>query len=984
MVCGRPPFLGDDNIAIIGQHINTPPVAPTWHRSDCPRPLEALIMRLMAKNPSERPENASDVLAALEAVDLSPSEQSINKPEQSPEVLDSLAGDVFVGRHQEMDDLKAALEDTLGGRGRMVTLVGEPGIGKTRTARELATYAGLRGAQVLWGRCYEEQGVPPYWPWVQAIRDYAREKTPEELTSVMGSGASEIAEVVSDVRTKLPGLPKPTPMDSPEAARFRLFDSISTFLRNASIKQPIMLVLDDLQWSDRPSLVLLQFLVREMGNSRILLVGTYRDVELNRQHPLSETLGDLNRESQFQRVLLRGLTRDDVGRFIEIVSGFDAPESLVSTVHTQTEGNPLFVTEIVRHLVQEGELTQEHVRTRESWEIRVPEGVREVIGRRLNRLSERCNETLTIAACIGREFNLEQLGSIINDLNQDMLLDVLEEALATKLIEELPTSVGLYQFTHALMQEALITELSLTRRVRLHAQIAQSLESLYGGEAESHAAQLVHHFSQAETLLGTQKLVRYSMAAGKQALEGNAYEDALPYFETASSSIHDGTPPQEAGQILFDLGRSQSAVGQLSVAFQTLKRAYDFFVRSGNQNDAVTVAVYPHTVYGSEVITFLEGALDLVSSESREAAHIISRLGISYAVEGQMGTAQESYEKALSIARQEGDIGFESMTLTRYATLEWQKLNIHKARELLETSLRLPRETGNLLPEHQIHLQMSFCCNIAGDSTKALEHAEQCTVIAERLNDWIRLAQALMVRQLAHLVVGDWSKTQSYTFRSLEGAYHVAFVSRLICAEFQIGNFSRGHELIDEMAALVNSGAGSMTDVQGGAHIALAGMVINDDSIIEIAESVAQKVLDSSGSEMGKVLARMSQSLIAVHRQDKPLAQIQYDHFNAHRGLCIEAISIDRLLGLLARTLGNFEVSNTHFIEAVTFCRKAGYRPELAWSLHDYAEMLVERDEPGDSEKATSMLDEALQISTNLGMRPLMERVLSKRDILKA
>ncbi len=260
MVCGRPPFLGDDSVAIIGQHINTPPVAPTWHRSDCPRSLDALIMRLLAKDPSERPDSASDVLAALEAVDTSSSEQSVIEPGQSVNVLDSLAGDVFVGRQREMDQLKAALEDALGGRGRMVTLVGEPGIGKTRTAQELATYAGLRGAQVLWGRCYEEQGVPPYWPWVQAIRGYVRERDPERLSSEMGSGAADIAEIVSYVRDRLPGLPRPQQIDDPESARFRLFDSITAFLKTASERQPLMLIIDDLHWSDRPSLLLLQFL----------------------------------------------------------------------------------------------------------------------------------------------------------------------------------------------------------------------------------------------------------------------------------------------------------------------------------------------------------------------------------------------------------------------------------------------------------------------------------------------------------------------------------------------------------------------------------------------------------------------------------------------------------------------------------------------------------------------------------------------------
>ena len=193
MVTGRPPFLGDDSVAIIGQHINTPPVAPTWHNGECPRALDALILRLLAKDPAERPESATDVLSALVAVELisanvGPGVDSA--PEGDNVALDSLAGGVFVGRQQEMGDLKAALEDALSGRGRLVTLVGEPGIGKTRTAQELATYAGLRGANVLWGRCYEGQGAPSYWPWVQALRSYVRDRDPQELRSEMGSGAA--------------------------------------------------------------------------------------------------------------------------------------------------------------------------------------------------------------------------------------------------------------------------------------------------------------------------------------------------------------------------------------------------------------------------------------------------------------------------------------------------------------------------------------------------------------------------------------------------------------------------------------------------------------------------------------------------------------------------------------------------------------------------------------------------------------------------
>ncbi len=532
MVTGRPPFLGDDPIAIIGQHINTPPVAPSWHSGECPRPLEALIMRLLSKDPSERPESATDVLAALEAIDVSAVEAPSDREAQ---VLDSLAGGVFVGRQSEMGELKAALEDALSGRGRLVTLVGEPGIGKTRIAQELATYAGLRQCQMLWGRCYEGVGAPAYWPWVQAIRSYVREQDPQELRSVMGAGAADIAEIVSDITEVLPDV-KPPPQLEPEQARFRLFDSITAFLKGAGRRQPLVLILEDLHWADRESLLLLEFVTRELANARLLVIGTYRDVEVSRGHPLSQTLGELTRERLFQRILLRGLSQEDVGRFIELVSGAKPPRNMIEAVYRQTEGNPLFVTEIVRLLVQEGVLTGDHSTdprregTTDTWSVRIPEGVREVIGRRLDRLSERCNQILTIASVIGREFSIDQLKPLIDDLTEDRLMEVLEEALAARVIEELPRSVGRYQFTHALIQETLAEELSATRRVRLHARIAEALEALYGDQAEAHASELAHHYAEAQTVLGAEKLVMYSLMAGERAQASYAWREGPDPF----------------------------------------------------------------------------------------------------------------------------------------------------------------------------------------------------------------------------------------------------------------------------------------------------------------------------------------------------------------------------------------------------------------------------------------------------------------------
>ena len=463
MVTGRAPFLGDDSVAIIGQHINTPPVAPTWHNADCPRSLDALILRLLAKDPSERPESAADVLSALDAIDLV---VDVGGPGLEQEhSLDSLAGGVFVGRQREMAELKVCLEDALSGRGWLVTLVGEPGIGKTRTSMELATDASLRQAQVLWGRCYEGQGAPSYWPWVQAIRSYVRDRDPERLRSEMGSGAADIAEIVSDVGGRLPGLQPATTLE-PEQARFRLFDSISAFLKSAARSQPLVLILEDLHWADQPSLLLLEFVTRELAGARILIIGTYRDMELSRRHPLSQSLGELTRERLFQRVLL--------------------PPSGMRMVHES---------------------------------------------RSLEPRAARSPSWMTIASVIGRSFSLDQLKPLIGDLSEDRLLEVLEEALGARVIEEIPQAVSVYQFTHALIQETLADELSTTRRVRLHAQVAEVLEELYSGKEEAHAAELAFHFGEAQTVLGAGKLVRFSLLAGQQALGAYAYEDALVYFQ---------------------------------------------------------------------------------------------------------------------------------------------------------------------------------------------------------------------------------------------------------------------------------------------------------------------------------------------------------------------------------------------------------------------------------------------------------------------
>jgi len=340
-------------------------------------------------------------------------------------------------------------------------------------------------------------------------RAYSHDRGADEAAEEMGAGAADIAQVLSELREMIPGLDMPVSGDG-EEARFRFFDSTANFLKNAARSEPLVMFLDDLHWADTPSLLFLQFLARELTGSRILVLGTYRDVELSRRHPLSQVLADLARESLMERVPLRGLTQGDVARFIEMTASVQAPPRLVQAVYEETEGNPFFVSEIVNLLASEGRLDgggdlRDVVLT-------IPQGVREVVGRRLDQLSKECNFTLSAASAIGREFGLDVLDRVVCDevrsempqyaekLSRERLLEVIDEAVAARVIAPARDAVGRYSFSHALVREALYEELGVTRRVRLHRRIGEVIEEVFAARVSDHLDELAHHFLEAQEL----------------------------------------------------------------------------------------------------------------------------------------------------------------------------------------------------------------------------------------------------------------------------------------------------------------------------------------------------------------------------------------------------------------------------------------------------------------------------------------------------
>ena len=555
MVTGRPPFVGDDPTAVISQHINTPPVAPSWVTEFCPPPLEEVILHLLEKDPGKRPASAGEVLAALEQVD--PTQKSASHSESN--ALDRLARGVFVGREKELERLRTAFDEAFAGRGRLVMLVGEPGIGKTRTVHELETYARMRGAQVLWGANHESSGAPPFYPFIQVGRQWGA-ATGDDLSvirPVLANEGGELVRLFPELRELLPGLAEPTVMGDAEAAQFRLFEAYTNFVRAISERQPTVITLDDLHWADKPTLQLLQHLARDLARMRVLVVCTYRDTDITRKSALSETLATLTRDPGFERIVLRGLSKPEVRAYISAAAHLEPSAGVLERIFEETEGNPFFLAEVVNLLTQEGSLGRDSVS-----DIAVPDGVREALGRRLDRISAETNELLQVAAVVGREFAYDTL-TLLGDRGSEELLKLIEEAVEARVIEEMEQP-GRYRFTHALMQETLLGELSTTRRVRLQGQVGEALEKRWGDRADEHASRLAVHFGESATLTPEHaaRAFRYSRLAGEQAASQYAWAEAISLYERCLSIADgaEGTLGEDVAPILVALATHGVAV----------------------------------------------------------------------------------------------------------------------------------------------------------------------------------------------------------------------------------------------------------------------------------------------------------------------------------------------------------------------------------------------------------------------------------------
>ena len=703
MVTGRPPFIGDDSVAIIGQHINTSVVSPTWHRADLPPGLEVLILQLLEKDPEKRPASATDVLKALESIEQGKMTESVSQVAAAQE--SPLYRRVFVGREPEQRQLQSAFDGAMSGQGALMMVVGEPGIGKTALCEQISTYVTLRGGKTLVGHCYEEGSLSlPYLAFVEAMRSYVLSRETRDLRKELGTGAADVARIVSEVREKLKVEPKPS--ESPEEERYRLMQAVTSFLTNAAKVQPLLIILEDLHDSDKGTLEMLTHISRNLSGARLLIVGTYRDVEVDRTHPLSAALAELRRVATFDRVLLRGLNADEVRRMLESITREEVPWSLAEAVHRQTEGNPLFVQEVVRYLVEEGLISREGGQWRATTlEMSIPEGLRDVVGKRLSSLSQECNRILSIASVIGREFRLAVLQKVADILDNE-LFTTLEEAKGAAVVEE-RSAVGAavtYRFSHAFFRQTLYEEIIAPRRIRLHQQVGQALEGVYENRLEEHAAELAEHFSYSPDAEGLDKAVSYGEMAAERSSSVFAYGEAVRLLEQALQvqEVLDPEDKTKRCDLLLALGQAQMLAGDPQTTTQvTTPLALSLAEDEDDHRRAAAsclVAMEATTLYGAgPAVLSLEyeqwaQRLDKhTQPEDTERALVDIILGIILKRQD-LHTGRQRIDSAYDLARQSSDftVYWRVAFWWLYASTvpQYTEKCLRVAEELLESSPR--------------------------------------------------------------------------------------------------------------------------------------------------------------------------------------------------------------------------------------------------------------------------------------------------------
>ena len=953
---------------------------------------------------------AEQDLAALEVAALRPSRPSARstvtgiRSGDSPELQPGQTAKL-VGRQHEMMLVEERLEAARLGRGGLLLISGEPGIGKSRLLKELAKSAQSQRWLVMGGRALDNEAMPPYLPFAEALRDYLRDSRDAAAIPALVTDASDIANLLPELKARLPELPL-RPSLGPEADRYRLFEAVRGVLERAARTEGapgLLFCLEDLHWADASTLLLLEHVVRGLSGAPFLVVATYRDFELNLRPALAETLTRLLRERLSESLLLPRLALADVGLMLAELAGATPPGTLVDRMFAETEGNPLFVEEVFRYLSHNGQVFGESggwLQDLSAWDGSVPQGVSLVIGGRFRQASVGCRGLLSMAAVIGRTFRHEVLKAV-SGLEDEVFYDFVEEAQRMHMLT--PAEGGTLSFTHDLIRQTLLSELSLPRRQRLHERVAEAMEDLLVKGAQPQFAELAAHYRLANTPEALRKAVDYAGRAAAHAAQVYAYREAAELYEQALGALDLLAPGSKKercdlllalGGVLLPAGESLRVINYVApLALQIAESTHD----DPRARQACALATEAHRRRGMRMVTLTDEwqswarMYDLYAGqETPDRVRLNIDLAEYSHITGQEAEARRRRTEALETARRIGTTDeilratsfciyytqAPSHQLERLRLAEeaagWQiegasaetlaYLYLYEGWVFWDWGRRADAESAWLklhaLPLSSPDNFASFFSFFADGCAAAIEGrleevvtlALQAVPTGDRLGSSVvgQMSTALIAfRPLLHLGrAGEAAQLMERAWRGvgveMEPAY---FAPRRLLSLAHQGRSDEARTLLSRI--MIDRAIGPSDD----GNVAACDLLPLLEASVLLEHNAAAETLSAR-------LAGVS-GLIESHVGTNT--------------------SVGRHLGGAALLLGDRAKAREYFMAALDICQKVGFRPEAALV---HLELSMLDSSPRDRGRATEHLDFSIAEFTDMKMQPALERAVERKELL--
>lgn len=869
----------------------------------------------------------------------------------------------------------------------MALVSGEPGSGKSRLVRELATGLAQEGTLVLYGAC-DAVVTTPYGPFVEALDFLVRGRDPSTLRADLGSSGGELARLLPDLPDLVGDLPPPLAADA-DAERHRLHTAITDLLTAIGARAPVLLVLEDVHWADAPSLLLVRHLVRAGTDARMLLVATFRDLETDMSTPLSETLVDVARSEGVVRVRLGGLSDDEVSEFVHLATGADATREMAEAILGLTDGNAFLLTELWRDLVHSEALEVGPLAVRLRLpidDIGTPETVREVVTHRLARLAPTTGDVLELGAIIGAEFELDTVRRAAG-LEEGDLLDAIDEAVSSGLVQEAPKRGLAYRFSHELVRRSVSDRVSAPRRAGLHLRVARALENAPSpGGGRGRLAALAHHYSGAAPVGGRERAVSYNLLAAESASAALSFDEAAERLRTALALGVDDC--RERGTVQLDLGdachragrslealdafRDAAAIGRALRDTELLARAAIGFEE----------ACWRPAIHDEGAVELLGEAVAAFAEEPSELrVRLLGALTRALDFTGEYAVAAQVRDEATAMARARGDRAALGWVLS---SSYWSRgaRSTEEIHEMLTEAVQIGEELGDV--EIRAEALWWLVPSLVGlcDHVAAHDALARLFDLARALHEPFRLHVAEHYASALALCDGDLAGAEAAALRSREWSRLLTGRDASSVHGIQMFGIRREQGRLAELAPVVRVLAAS---ARGSAWVPglsalLADLGMESDARRELARLRAEGLdvrrhrlwlgtltyLADAASAVGD-----AETAAVVYPELAPYSgtNIQIGHLVACHG------SADRHLGMLAAVLGDWERAEEHFKAAIALNQRLGAKTWLAHTLLEHARMLLSRSSGNDRAQAAARLGQTVQLAQELGLVSVLAKV---------